>query len=55
MAVVGAGQSAAEIARFLYDELPHAQVWAVIPSYGYSVADDTPFANQVFDPGAVDD
>jgi L-ornithine N5-oxygenase len=55
VAVVGAGQSAAEIARFLYDELPHAQVWAVIPSYGYSVADDTPFANQVFDPGAVDD
>ncbi|GHA42135.1 lysine/ornithine N-monooxygenase [Streptomyces tauricus] len=55
VAVVGAGQSAAEIARFLYDELPHAQVWAVIPSYGYSVADDTPFANQIFDSGAVDD
>jgi L-ornithine N5-oxygenase len=55
VAVVGAGQSAAEITRFLYDELPHAEVWAVIPSYGYSVADDTPFANQIFDPGAVDD
>ncbi|USQ86424.1 lysine N(6)-hydroxylase/L-ornithine N(5)-oxygenase family protein [Streptomyces phaeoluteigriseus] len=55
VAVVGAGQSAAEITRFLYDELPHAQVSAVIPSYGYSVADDTPFANQIFDPGAVDD
>ncbi|RNG18242.1 lysine N(6)-hydroxylase/L-ornithine N(5)-oxygenase family protein [Streptomyces botrytidirepellens] len=55
VAVVGAGQSAAEITRFLYDELPHAQVWAIIPSYGYSVADDTPFANQVFDPSAVDD
>lgn len=55
VAVVGAGQSAAEIARFLYDELPDAQVWAIIPSYGYSVADDTPFANQIFDPGAVDD
>lgn len=55
VAVAGAGQSAAEITRFLYDELPHAQVCAVIPSYGYSVADDTPFANQVFDPGAVDD
>ncbi|MCH0564630.1 MULTISPECIES: lysine N(6)-hydroxylase/L-ornithine N(5)-oxygenase family protein [unclassified Streptomyces] len=53
--VVGAGQSAAEITRFLYDELPHAEVYSVIPSYGYSVADDTPFANQVFDPGAVDD
>ncbi|MEG3631622.1 lysine N(6)-hydroxylase/L-ornithine N(5)-oxygenase family protein [Streptomyces poriticola] len=55
VAVVGAGQSAAEITRFLYDELPHAEVYSVIPSYGYSVADDTPFANQVFDPGAVDD
>lgn len=42
VAVAGAGQSAAEITRFLYDELPHAQVWSVIPSYGYSVADDTP-------------
>lgn len=55
VAVVGAGQSAAEITRFLYDSLPHAQVSAIIPSYGYSVADDTPFANQVFDPGAVDE
>lgn len=55
VAVAGAGQSAAEITRFLYDELPHAQVWSVIPSYGYSVADDTPFANQVFDLEAVDD
>ncbi|MFE6848157.1 lysine N(6)-hydroxylase/L-ornithine N(5)-oxygenase family protein [Streptomyces sp. NPDC057686] len=55
VAVVGAGQSAAEITRFLYDSLPHAEVSAVIPSYGYSVADDTPFANQVFDPDAVDE
>ncbi|MEU8792991.1 lysine N(6)-hydroxylase/L-ornithine N(5)-oxygenase family protein [Streptomyces sp. NPDC048643] len=55
VAVVGAGQSAAEITRFLHDALPEAQVSAVIPSYGYSVADDTPFANQVFDPGAVDE
>lgn len=55
VAVVGAGQSAAEITRFLHDELPHAEVWVVIPSYGYSVADDTPFANQIFDPEAVDD
>ena len=55
VAVVGAGQSAAEIARFLYDTLPHAQVSAIMPSYGYSVADDTPFANQVFDADAIDD
>ncbi|GAA0297789.1 lysine N(6)-hydroxylase/L-ornithine N(5)-oxygenase family protein [Streptomyces polychromogenes] len=55
VAVVGAGQSAAEVTRFLYDSLPHAEVSAVIPSYGYSVADDTPFANQVFDPDTVDE
>ncbi|MCB5165733.1 lysine N(6)-hydroxylase/L-ornithine N(5)-oxygenase family protein [Streptomyces bambusae] len=53
--VVGAGQSAAEITRFFHDSLPQAQVSAVIPSYGYTVADDTPFANQVFDPAAVDE
>ncbi|GAA2704212.1 lysine N(6)-hydroxylase/L-ornithine N(5)-oxygenase family protein [Actinoplanes palleronii] len=55
VAVVGAGQSAAEITRFLHDELPHAEVWAIMPAYGYSIADDTPFANQIFDPSAVDD
>ncbi|MFD9907512.1 lysine N(6)-hydroxylase/L-ornithine N(5)-oxygenase family protein [Streptomyces sp. NPDC059063] len=54
VAVVGAGQSAAEITKYLHDMLPHAQVSAILPSYGYSVADDTPFANQVFDPAAVD-
>jgi L-ornithine N5-monooxygenase len=55
VAVVGAGQSAAEITRFLYDTVPYAQIFAIIPSYGYSVADDTPFANRVFDPSAVDE
>jgi L-ornithine N5-oxygenase len=55
VAVAGAGQSAAEITRFLYDALPDASVFAIIPSYGYSIADDTPFANEVFDAGAVDD
>ncbi|MGW1728815.1 lysine N(6)-hydroxylase/L-ornithine N(5)-oxygenase family protein [Streptomyces sp. NPDC002306] len=55
VAVVGAGQSAAEITKFLHAQLPHAQVHAVFPSYGYSIADDTPFANQIFDAEAVDD
>ncbi|MCM6773183.1 lysine N(6)-hydroxylase/L-ornithine N(5)-oxygenase family protein [Nocardia sp. CDC159] len=53
-AVVGAGQSAAEIVRFLYDTIPDATIAAIIPSYGYSIADDTPFANSVFDPEGVD-
>jgi len=55
VAVAGAGQSAAEIVRFLYDELPHAQVHAIVPAYGYPISDDSPFANQVFNPEAVDD
>ncbi|MFI7547035.1 lysine N(6)-hydroxylase/L-ornithine N(5)-oxygenase family protein [Actinoplanes sp. NPDC049599] len=55
VAVVGAGQSAAEIVRHLHDVLPRAQITAILPSYGYTVADDTPFANRVFDPAAVDD
>ena len=54
IAVVGAGQSAAEIARHCYDYAPNATVSVIIPSYGYSIADSTPFANQVFDPEAVD-
>ncbi|GAA3128730.1 lysine N(6)-hydroxylase/L-ornithine N(5)-oxygenase family protein [Streptomyces echinatus] len=53
--VAGAGQSAAELVRYLYDELPDAEVFAFVPSYGYSVADSTPFANRVFDPKAMDD
>lgn len=55
VAVVGAGQSAAEIVRFIYDAVPDASVSAIMPSYGYSIADNTPFANQVFDPAAVDE
>ncbi|MGH3757810.1 lysine N(6)-hydroxylase/L-ornithine N(5)-oxygenase family protein [Actinophytocola sp.] len=53
-AVVGAGQSAAEVTKFLHDRFPHAQVCAVFSRYGYSPSDDSPFANRVFDPEAVD-
>ncbi|MGW1976448.1 lysine N(6)-hydroxylase/L-ornithine N(5)-oxygenase family protein [Streptomyces sp. NPDC001889] len=53
--VVGAGQSAAETAEYLYRAFPDAQVCAVFTRYGYSPADDSPFANRIFDPGAVDD
>ena len=53
--VVGAGQSAAEIAGHLMDRYPDAEVCAVFSRVGYSVSDDSPFANRVFDPSAVDD
>ncbi len=53
--VVGAGQSAAEVVRYLHRRFENAEVHAVFARYGYSVADDTAFANRIFDPAAVDD
>lgn len=53
-AVIGAGQSAAEVVSYLHQSFPDAHVHAVHARYGYSVADDSPFANRVFDPAAVD-
>jgi L-ornithine N5-monooxygenase len=53
-AVVGAGQSAAEVTKFLHDRFPLAEVCGVFSRYGYSPSDDSPFANRVFDPDAVD-
>lgn len=54
-AVVGAGQSAAEVASYLHQTYPATEVRAVFTRYGYSVADDSPYANRIFDPSAVDD
>ncbi|MFF0551247.1 lysine N(6)-hydroxylase/L-ornithine N(5)-oxygenase family protein [Streptomyces sp. NPDC004311] len=53
-AVVGSGQSAAEAAEHLHRTFPDAEVCAVFARYGYSPADDSPFANRIFDPAAVD-
>ena len=53
--VVGAGQSAAEVTSFLHQRYPSAEVCSVFSRYGYSPADDSPFANRIFDPAAVDD
>jgi L-ornithine N5-oxygenase len=52
--VVGAGQSAAEVTAFLHTRFPRAEVCAVFSRFGYSPSDDSPFANQIFDPPAVD-
>jgi L-ornithine N5-oxygenase len=54
-AVVGSGQSAAEVVDHLHTRFPQAQVCAVFTRYGYSPADDSSFANRIFDPEAVDD
>lgn len=53
--VVGAGQSAAENVAYLHRRFPDAEVCAVFSRYGYSPADDSSFANRIFDPGAVDE
>lgn len=53
--VVGAGQSAAEVVDYLHSTYPDASVHAVLRKYGYSPADDSPYANRIFDPTAVDD
>jgi len=52
--VLGAGQSAAEIADHLHRTFPRAEVYAVLSRIGYSQADDSPMANRVFDPATVD-
>ncbi len=51
--VVGGGQSAAEAIDYLYTR--GAGVTSTFHGYGFAPADDSPFANQVFDPSAVDD
>lgn len=53
--VVGAGQSAAEVTAYLHETYPTSEVHAVFGKYGYTPADDSPYANRVFDPSAVDD
>ncbi|MFI0240527.1 lysine N(6)-hydroxylase/L-ornithine N(5)-oxygenase family protein [Streptomyces sp. NPDC016845] len=53
--VVGAGQSAAENVAYLHRRFPEAEVCAVFSRYGYSPADDSSFANRIFDPQAVDE
>ncbi len=53
-AVIGAGQSAAEVAGFLHEKTD-AEVHAVYSKYGYTPADDSPYANRIFDPSAVDE
>ncbi len=52
--VLGAGQSAAEAVDYLHRTFPAAEVCSVFAKYGYTPADDSPFANRIFDPEAVD-
>ncbi|MEV0764791.1 SidA/IucD/PvdA family monooxygenase [Nocardia sp. NPDC050435] len=53
--VLGAGQSAAEVIGHLYQTCRRASIHAVFGRYGFSPADDSPYANRIFDPAAVDE
>ncbi|MDO5618420.1 lysine N(6)-hydroxylase/L-ornithine N(5)-oxygenase family protein [Kocuria sp.] len=52
--VIGAGQSAAEVVEYLHAQDDETTVHAVFSKVGYTPADDSPFANRIFDPEMVD-
>lgn len=53
--VVGAGQSAAEVVKHLYDTYPESQIHNSFRGFGFTPSDDTPFDNEIFDPESVDE
>ncbi len=54
IAVVGGGQSAAEIAADLHARLPRATIEVIFPGQAFKPSDDTPFVNEIFDPAFTD-
>ncbi|TVY53611.1 L-ornithine N(5)-monooxygenase [Lachnellula cervina] len=53
-AVLGSGQSAAEIFNDISSRFPDAQVKLVIKGASLRPSDDSPFVNEIFDPDRVD-
>lgn len=53
-AVVGSGQSAAEIFQYLYTNYPNADVTALIRRFAYKPADNSNFVNEIFFPQIED-
>jgi L-ornithine N5-oxygenase len=53
-AVVGAGQSGAELFSYLLTHYPNAQVTATLRRYAYKPVDDSHFTNEIFFPQRVD-
>ncbi|KAG0646566.1 L-ornithine N(5)-monooxygenase [Hyphodiscus hymeniophilus] len=54
LAVVGSGQSAAEIFNDLPTRYPNAKVTMIIKGASLRPSDDSPFVNEIFDPDRVD-
>lgn len=55
LVVVGSGQSAAEVAAHLHDVYPDSEIHVSFRRFGFTPSDDTPYANRIFDPTAVDE
>ncbi|WPG99456.1 hydroxylase [Acrodontium crateriforme] len=55
VAVIGAGQSAAEVFNNIPSLFPDAKVHLLIRGSALRPSDDSPFVNEVFNPGKVDD
>lgn len=54
VAVVGNGQSAAEIFDFLHNNYPNSRTSLLIKHSALRPSDDSPFVNEIFNPGRVD-
>ena len=54
IAVIGSGQSAAEIFNDLPSRYPNAKVTMIIKHSALRPSDDSPFVNEIFDPDRVD-
>ena len=54
IAVVGGGQSAAEIFNDLHSRFPNAQTTMIVRDTALRPSDDSPFVNEIFDPEHVD-
>ncbi|KAF9880549.1 L-ornithine 5-monooxygenase [Colletotrichum karsti] len=55
VAVIGAGQSAAEIFRDIHRAYPNSKTWMLMRSNFLKPADDSPFVNSIFNPSYVDE
>ncbi|GAA1407023.1 lysine/ornithine N-monooxygenase [Glutamicibacter uratoxydans] len=55
VAVIGGGQSAAEVIEQMYHRFPQAQIHSVISRFGLIPSDASAYANRIFDPLAVDE
>ncbi|KAK5037482.1 hypothetical protein LTR13_004639 [Exophiala sideris] len=54
IAVIGGGQSAAEVFNDLHSRYPNATTRLILRDTALRPSDDSPFVNEVFDPEAVD-